>query len=65
MAESKKIETKVAEEPKDDVQEEQPSPQPEEPSTPPANDPQSPGQWFNSYFASDWMAKAKEQVTKF
>ncbi|KAI6189370.1 BSD domain-containing protein [Aphelenchoides bicaudatus] len=23
---------------------------------------QSPGQWFNSYFGSDWMAKAKEQT---
>jgi hypothetical protein len=60
MAESKKIETKVVEEPTDVAGEEQPSPQLEGPPTPPA---QSPGQWFNSYFGSDWVTKAKEQVS--
>lgn len=35
--------------------------QTEGPPTPSA-DSQSSNQWFNSYFGSEWMAKAKEHV---
>jgi hypothetical protein len=38
--------------------------QSEGPPTPSADDLPSPGQWFNSYFGAEWMAKAKEQVSK-
>ncbi|KAI6185419.1 BSD domain-containing protein [Aphelenchoides besseyi] len=53
-------ETKVTEketnEPVEDLKDE-----PEDPPTPAATLP-SPGQWFNSYFGGEWMAKAKEQT---
>lgn len=55
-----KIESKLEDKPIEAAQ--QPSPQPEGPPTPSANDLPSPGQWFNSYFGAEWMAKAKEQV---
>lgn len=61
MADLKETETKVAEEPKVTA-DNQATPQNEGPPTPPANDLQSPTQWFNSYFGSDWVSKAKEQV---
>jgi hypothetical protein len=37
---------------------------PEQPegSSQPSTELPSPGQWFNSYFGGEWVAKAKEQV---